>query len=83
MGAANLNARAQALLNALNQANRRQPDVVPPGWLTSEQIAKLQGKDQSTVQKALKALGNKVESKKYRVLHKSGALIAVAHYRLK
>lgn len=80
MGATNINKAAQALINALRNATMTQPDVVPDGWLTAEQIGKHLGMCAGHVKRKLRLVPR--ETKKFRIKTAKRVMLVV-HYRLK
>ena len=69
---------AAALLAALNAAP--QPDAVPPGWFTMDEIAAMLRMQRSGAHKRIQKLAN-VETKIFK-LKRGQCLRHVPHYRL-
>ena len=80
VGSPSLNDLARALIDAA----RTRPDVIPPGWNTTEQLAMMTGISQSHIRRKIVAMmaAGKVESRKF-LVESGGICRARPHYKLK
>ena len=76
MGSANI--AAQKLLDALDRARMVEPDVIPPGWMTAKEIAKIKKCHPARVVGLLSRIPN-VKKKKFRI-NNGQRISSVVHY---
>lgn len=80
MGAASLNGKAKDLLDALREATKPKPDIIPAGWYSRADLKRQLHIGDAALTEALKEVG--AEQKYFRAVGPKGKLVAVSLYHM-